>query len=202
MIENRWIKERLMEVKKIKKEEALLVAIDFQEKLMPVMNEKEALEAAMVKLVKGCRTMDVPILVTQQYTKGLGETIPSINMALTEEIAGKTETYEPFEKTSFSAMRQADFAAEIKKQGRKTILVTGIESHICVEQTVLDLLDNGYQVFVVGDCISSRKMMDKEYAQLRMIAAGAVFTSMESALFELCGGAKEAGFKGISAIIK
>ncbi|WP_324825724.1 isochorismatase family protein [Sinanaerobacter sp. ZZT-01] len=191
-----------MEVKKIKKEEALMVAIDFQEKLMPVMNEKEALEAAMVKLVKGCRTMDVPILVTQQYTKGLGETIPSINMALTEEIAGKTEAYEPFEKTSFSAMRQADFAAEIKKQDRKTILVTGIESHICVEQTVLDLLDNGYQVFVVGDCISSRKVMDKEYAQLRMIAAGAVFTSMESVLFELCGGAKEAGFKGISAIIK
>lgn len=191
-----------MQVKKIKKEETLLIAIDFQEKLMPVINEKEALEAAMVKLVKGCRVMDVPILVTQQYTKGLGATIPSIDTALTEEIAGKKAMYEPFEKTSFSAMRQADFVAEVKKQGRKTILMTGIESHICVEQTVIDLLDNGYNVFVVGDCISSRKAMDKEYAQLRMIAAGAVFTSMESILFELCGGAKEPGFKEISAIIK
>ncbi len=194
--------EKTMEVKRIKKEDALLLAIDFQEKLMPAMNEKEALEAAMVKLVKGCRVMEVPILVTQQYTKGLGATIPSIDAALTSELAGTKFEYEPFEKTSFSAMRQADFAAELKKQEKKTILITGIEAHICVEQTVIDLLENGYEVFVVGDCISSRKAMDKEYAQLRMIAAGAVFTSMESVLFELCGGAREVGFKDISVIIK
>lgn len=191
-----------MEVQKINKEDTLLVAIDFQEKLMPVMNEKEALEAAMIKLVKGCRVMELPILVTQQYTKGLGPTIASVDAALTEEVNGKKGAYEVFDKVSFSAMGQADFSEEIKKQDRKTILITGIEAHICVEQTVIDLLENGYTVFVVGDCISSRKAMDKEYAQLRMIAAGAIFTSMESVLFELCGGAKQLGFKEISAIIK
>lgn len=186
----------------MKKEDTLLVAIDFQEKLMPVMHEKEVLEETMIKLVKGCRVMDVPILVTQQYTKGLGATISSIDAALKEEIAGKEGAYEPFDKTSFSAMGQVDFAKEIKKQNRKTILITGIESHICVQQTVIDLLELGYTVVVVGDCISSRRAMDKEYAQLRMVEAGAIFSSMEAVLFELCGGAKNPGFKEISAIIK
>ena len=82
------------------------------------------------------------------------------------------------------------------------MILAGIESHICVEQSALDLLEEGYQVFICGDCVSSRKPVDVRMAKSRMKEAGAVYTSMEAILFELCGGAKEAGFKDISAIIK
>lgn len=192
------------QVLKLKKEDAVLVGIDFQERLMPAMKGNDELEEAAVKLVKGCRILGVPAVMTQQYTKGLGPTIPAIAAALTEPIGEDIAAaeFQPVEKTSFSAMGEPVFVETLEKLGRKTVIIAGIEAHVCVQQTVIDLLEKGYTVFVANDCISSRSNTDKKYAQRRMGEAGAVGTTFESILFELLGGAKESGFKQISALVK
>lgn len=192
------------QVQRLKKEDTVLVGIDFQEKLMPAMKNNAELEEAAVKLIKGCRVLGVPAIMTQQYTKGLGQTVPAIAAALTEPIGeevGRAE-FQPVEKTSFSAMGEPVFVEALEKLGRKTVIIAGIEAHVCVQQTVIDLLEKGYTVFVANDCISSRSNTDKKYSQRRMGDAGAVGTTYESILFELLGGAKEAGFKQISALVK
>lgn len=189
--------------RRLTKEDAILVLIDFQERIMPAMDGKEALEDAAARLVKGCRQLGLPALVTQQYTKGLGATIASIHQALTQELPAAGEGgYDPIEKTTFSAMRTPEFAERLKAAGRKTVILAGIESHVCVQQTVIDLMDSGYTVFVAADCVSSRKPLDRQMAESRMKAEGAVYTTMEAILFELCLGAKEPGFKEISTIVK
>jgi nicotinamidase-related amidase len=192
------------QVLKLKKEDTVMVGIDFQEKLMPAMKGKEELEEAAVKLFKGCRILGVPVVMTQQYTKGLGETISSIVAALTEPIGDETERgiYTVVEKTSFSAVGEPTFLEALEKLGRKTVIIAGIEAHVCVQQTVIDLLEKGYTVFVANDCIASRSNNDKKYSQRRMGDAGAVGSTYESILFELLGGAKEPGFKQISALVK
>lgn len=192
------------QVQRIKKEDAVLVGIDFQERLMPAMKGNEELSAAVVKLVKGCRILGVPVIMTQQYTKGLGPTVVAIADALTEPLGEETGAAEfhPVEKTSFSAMGEPDFIDALEKLERRTVIIAGIEAHVCVQQTVIDLLEKGYTVFVANDCISSRSNTDKKYAQRRMGDAGAVGTTYESILFELLGGAKEPGFKQISALVK
>jgi len=192
------------QVLKLRKEDAVLVGIDLQGRLMPVVKGGGELEAAAVKLVKGCRILGVPVIVTQQYTKGLGETVPAVAAALTEPIGeeiGAAE-FQPIEKTSFSAMGEPAFVEALEALGRKTVIVAGIEAHVCVQQTVLDLLEKGYNVFIVNDCISSRSNTDKKYSQRRMAEAGTVGTTFESILFELLKGAREPGFKQISALVK
>ena len=192
-------------VAQLKKEEAVLVLVDFQERLMPAMKSTEELSQTVVKLVKGVRVLQIPILVTQQYTKGLGPTAEEIAKALTEELFdGFTPAadYAPIEKTSFSALKEPAFVEALKACGRRSVILAGIEAHICVQQTALDLLAAGYEVFVVSDCIASRSNNDKKYSQRRMGDAGACGTTYESVLYELLGGAKEPGFKQISAIVK
>ncbi|MDD3168678.1 MAG: hydrolase [Eubacteriales bacterium] len=191
-------------VLRLKKEDTVLVGIDFQERLMPAMKNNVELEAAAVKLVKGCRILGVPVIMTQQYTKGLGPTVTALAEALTEPIGegvGSAE-FQHVEKTSFSAMGEPVFVEEMEKIGRKTVIIAGIEAHVCVQQTVVDLLEKGYTVFVANDCISSRSNTDKKYSQRRMGDSGAVGTTYESILFELCGGAGNPGFKQISALVK
>lgn len=192
------------QVQRLKKEDTVLVGIDFQERLMPAMKGGGELEAAAVKLIKGCRVLGVPAIMTQQYTKGLGQTVPAIAAALTEPVGEETGAAEfrPVEKTSFSAMGEPAFVEALEALGRKTVIIAGIEAHVCVQQTVLDLLEKGYTVFVANDCISSRSNTDKKYSQRRMGDAGAVGTTCESILFELLKGAREPGFKQISALVK
>jgi nicotinamidase-related amidase len=192
------------QILKLRREDTVLVGIDLQGRLMPVVKGGVELEAAAVKLVKGCRILGVPVIVTQQYTKGLGETVPAVAAALTEPIGeeiGAAE-FQPIEKTSFSAMGEPAFVEALEALGRKTVIVAGIEAHVCVQQTVLDLLEKGYTVFIANDCVSSRSNTDKKYSQRRMAEAGAVGTTFESILFELLKGAKEPGFKQISALVK
>ncbi len=179
---------------KIKREDAILVLIDFQEKLMPAMRNHNELEETVIKLIKGCRILGVPVLVTQQYTKGLGATIPGIHEALGD--------YEPIEKTCFSAMEAPVFAERLKDSGHRTVILAGIETHVCVLQTALDLIEAGYDVFLVNNCVSSRNSKDKKYAQRRIAQSGAIETTYEAVLFELLGGAKREEFKSISALIK
>lgn len=192
------------QVLKLKREDAVLVGIDFQERLMPAMKNGDEVEAAAIKLIKGCRILGVPVIMTQQYTKGLGSTVPDLAEALTEPIGEETVAaeFQPVEKTSFSAMGEPVFVEALKKLGRKTVIIAGVEAHVCVQQTVIDLLESGYTVFIANDCISSRSNNDKKYSQRRMGDAGAVGTTSESILFELLRGAKEPGFKQISALVK
>lgn len=176
------------------KEESILVVIDFQEKLMPSIEKNQEIESTVNKLIKGCKLLNVPIIVTQQYTKGLGETIPSIKETL--------GTYDPIEKTAFSCCGEKTFVEALKETGKKSVVIVGIETHICVLQTVLDLLKMNYNVFIVHDGIGSRNNDDKKYAERRMLDNGAIGTTYESALFELCKDAKAKEFKEISRIVK
>ncbi len=191
-------------VLKIKKEDAVFVGIDFQERILPAMKEPEKIEETAVKLIKGCRILGVPVIMTQQYTKGLGQTVAAVAEACTQALSENEleREFRHVEKTSFSAALEPDFMTELEKTGRKTVIIGGIEAHVCVQQTVIDLLEKGYNVFVVNDCISSRSNTDKKYSQRRMGDAGAVGTTCESVLFELLGGAKADGFKQISALVK
>lgn len=181
-------------MKLISREDTLFVAIDFQEKLMPVMSDREVLEDKTVRLVKGMKALGIPALVTQQYTKGIGSTVPAIAQALGD--------FEHIEKSTFGCMGNPEFAARVKDAGKKNVVVCGIEAHICVQQTVLQLMEAGYNVYVPADCISSRSPEDRKWGAERMKAAGAVLTTYESILYELLGDSKAEGFKAVSAIVK
>jgi nicotinamidase-related amidase len=179
---------------RLKREDAILVMIDFQERLMPAMRDHEDLEESVCKLVRGIRTLDVPILITQQYTKGLGPTVPAIAEALGE--------FASIEKTDFSAAGELNFLEALNEIGKTSIILCGIETHVCVAQTALTLLELGYDVFLVEDAVSSRDKTDKRTAIKRMIQAGARPVTVEAVLFELLGTAKAAEFKEISRIVK
>lgn len=178
----------------IRRDDAVLAAIDFQTKLMPAMADPDTLETSVVKLAKGIQALDVPVIVTQQYTKGLGPTVETISQAL--------GTFDPVEKLTFSAAAEPAFMSALQALGKKTVILIGIEAHICVQQTALELLDRGYSVYVVQDCIASRKEKDNLCSQNRMAAAGAVITTAEAVLYEILGGARADGFKAVSALVK
>ena len=179
---------------KIDRDDAIFVAIDFQEKLMPAMAEREELETKVVKLVSGMKTLGIPTIVTQQYTKGLGATVPAVAEALGE--------FTPIDKTTFSCMGNEDFLAALENLDRGTVILAGIEAHICVEQTAIDLLRDGYEVALVTDCIQSREPRNRDVAIQRMTRAGAIPTGFESVLYELLGSAKAPEFKAISSLVK
>ena len=183
-----------MNIKRIKREDTILTAIDFQEKLLPAMFKADETEAAAARLAEGLNVMDIPRLVTTQYAKGLGKTVDSVAEALGD--------FEPIDKNTFSAWKNEEYRKALEASERKTVILMGIEAHICVEQTVLDLMENGYTVFVPADCVQSRNPANREISLRRMEAAGAVITCSESILYELMGSSKAAEFKAISAIIK
>ena len=181
-------------IKRIKREDAVLVAIDSQQKLMPAMYDPKTLEDKIIRLITGLKALQVPAVVTQQYTKGLGPTIPPVAEALGE--------FEPIEKSEFSACGCAAFMEALEKTGKKTVILTGIEAHICVEQTALDLLEKGYQVALVADCVQSRDAENTKITLRRLIHSGAIVTSYESVLYELLQTSKAPEFKAISAAVK
>ena len=178
----------------IAKEDTLLVGIDFQGRLMPAMSNNDVLESKVIKLIEGMKALKVPMVITQQYTRGIGETQESIAEAIGD--------FDHVEKTSFSCMRNPEFIARLKAANKKNVVVCGVEAHICVMQTVLQLLDEGYNVHLVTDCISSRDEENKLWAVTRMGEAGAVITTYEAVLYELLEDAKVEEFKAISAIVK
>ena len=178
----------------LNREDTLAVFIDFQEKLMPAMHNKEVLQDKVVRLAKGLKVLDIPHIVTQQYTKGIGETIPEVAEAIGE--------FEPIDKTTFSCMSHVDFINQLEIAARRNIVVCGIEAHICVQQTVEQLLDEGYNVYIPVDCISSRSQNDFLWAAERMEKVGAVMTTYESVLYELLKDSKAEGFREISRIVK
>jgi nicotinamidase-related amidase len=168
--------------------------IDVQERLYPIIHDNELMTRNIVTLIKGLKALDVPILITQQYTKGLGTTIAPIKEAL--------GNHEHIEKMSFSCCGDDGFIDEFERLGRKNIILMGIESHVCVLQTALDLLDKGYTPILIEDCVSSRKPNDKKIAVKRMRSEGAVISTCESILFELTVVSGTEQFKAISKLVK
>ena len=179
---------------RILKEDTIALVVDFQEKLMPVMAGKEELEVRTNILLKGLKTLEVPMIITQQYTKGIGMTIPSL--------LESAETEEYFDKITFSCFDDEAIKAKIEESGKKNVIVCGIESHICVLQTCIDLKEAGYNPILVVDCMSSRKESDKEIAILRAQQEGILLTTTEAILFELTRKAGNPTFKVISKLIK
>ncbi len=179
---------------RIKRNQTSAVVIDVQEKLFPLIHEHEQIAKNMSILIQGLKNLQIPLLVTQQYTKGLGGTIPQVNEAIGD--------YNHIEKMAFSCCGDEGFMGEFKKLGKKNVIVMGIESHVCVLQTTLDFLEAGYQPVVIEDCVSSRKLNDKKIALKRMRAAGAVVSTYESILFELTEVSGTDLFKSIVKLIK
>jgi nicotinamidase-related amidase len=171
-----------------------LVIIDVQEKLSRVMYEKEKLFENLQKLIKGIQILGIPIMVTEQNPNGLGSTVPEIAPLLTET--------KPITKFSFSCCGEEPFIREIERLNRKQILLAGIETHVCVYQTAVDLIEAGYEVHTVVDCVSSRTTENKNLALDKMQSEGARITSVEIALFELLRTAANPKFKDLSKIVK
>jgi nicotinamidase-related amidase len=172
----------------------VLVVIDIQGKLASLMHQKEAVYQNVNRLIKGARVLDIPIIWTEQYPEGIGSTIP--------EIAETLEGIKPISKMTFSCCRNNEFLEALKATERTQVLVTGIETHICVYQTTLELLDAGFEVEVVADAVSSRTPENKEIGLQKMKTAGAGLTGTETALYELLGVASGPKFKEILRIVK
>lgn len=181
-------------VMRINREECTGLVIDIQEKLFPHMDQKEALLKRSLILLEGLQVMEVPVLLTEQYPKGLGQTLEQIRMAL--------ETFSPVEKITFSCCNEPAYRMALDRADRRKVIICGIEAHVCVLQTVVDLLGMEYQPVVVADCISSRNPEDKRVALERMRMEGAIITTCESILFELARVAGTDKFKTISRLVK
>lgn len=172
----------------------ILLVIDVQGKLAELMDNKEALFANLQRIIQGAKVLDLPIVVTEQVPEKLGPTRPEIGQYL----AG----IEPVAKRTFSCCGDHDFMSQLAALNRKQILMTGIETHICVYQTAIDLLEQGYEVQMVTDAVSSRTPENRQLGLERIKEAGASLTSTEMALFELLRVAEGSKFKAISNIVK
>jgi nicotinamidase-related amidase len=179
---------------RILKEQTVGLIIDVQEKLFPHIYHSEVLEKNIHILIEGLKTLGIPIIVTEQYTKGLGFTIPSLSSSL--------EGISRLEKKSFSCCDDPGFLNEIQRVNKKNVIIAGIESHVCVLQTCIDLLEQDYQPVVIEDCVSSRRQNDKETAMRRLIQEGVLISNYESILFELARYSGTESFKVISKLVK
>lgn len=175
-------------------ENTVLVVVDVQEKLWAAMHEKELLRDNTVRIVQGAKILGIPIVWTEQNPKGLGPTIPEVAELLADSNS--------VTKLSFSCCGEKDFMAKLDELKRKQILITGMETHVCVYQTVADLQNMGYEVQVVADAVSSRTPENRVIGLERAKEAGASITSTETALFELLKVAEGDRFKQMLKVVK
>ena len=177
----------------INKETTALLVIDVQEKLMPVVQDAEQIFANVNRLIKGVTTINVPIVITEQYPKGLGNTCAEVEIP---------EGIQPIEKICFSCIQSANVLEELKARNITSLIVCGVESHICVLKTTLEALEKNIEVHVVADAVSSRTTANKQLALERMRQSGAFIVSTEIILFQLIDEAGTDAFKTISRLIK
>ena len=154
-----------------------LVVVDLQERLLPAIHEQQRVVQNTVRLIQGAAVLQVPVFATEQYRKGLGPTVA--------EVAAAIPGFAPMEKLAFSACGATGFIPALEQRKVSEAILCGIEAHVCVSQTCLDLLENGFRVFVVADAVSSRTPENYRSGLDRMRAAGAVIVSTEMVLFEL-----------------
>ncbi len=175
-------------------EQSCLLVIDVQGRLAEMMHQKQQLYQHLILMIKAAKLLGLPIHWFEQYPKGLGSTIPVIR-----ELLGDSQYHE---KISFSAYGSGDFMNHLQAKGKKQFIVTGIEAHVCVYQTVLDLLADGFCVKVNQQAVSSRDKGNKKLALSNMQQSGAHITSTEMILFELMHTAEHPKFKQISKLLK
>ncbi len=169
-----------------------LLVVDVQEKLIRLVPGYERIVWNIGRLIDGAKLFKMPVLATEQYPKGLGGTV--------SELAARLD--KAAEKTSFSSVACREVAAALEQASPSKWLVAGIETHVCIQQTVLDLLAGGFRVYLAVDATGSRFEIDRQTALERMNSAGATLSTTEAALFEWCGDSSAPEFKQLSAMIK
>ncbi|MGE4286583.1 MAG: isochorismatase family protein [Phycisphaerae bacterium] len=175
-------------------ENSALVVIDVQEKLTAVMNGREGFVKAAVMLAEGAGILGLPVINCRQYPERLGDTI--------SELREKIDPFAQIDKKCFSAYKSEQFVTALKDSGADYCIICGIESHICVCQTVIDLIRNNYKCYVVAEAVSSRAAENTEIALQRMRQCGAQIVSAEMVLFEMLESSEHHGFKDISKLIR
>jgi isochorismate hydrolase len=180
---------------RLDREKAVLLVVDVQQKLIPSMDP--AVYASILRnidlLIKGTAELKIPVLATEQYSKGLGKTVPELSAACESIVV---------EKMTFGCCGEPEFLERLRDLGRSQVIVTGMEAHVCVYQTVLGLLEGGYGVHLVRDAIISRGKIDYLSALDNAARAGAVVTTAETVLFQLLYTAAAPEFKAVSGMIK
>jgi nicotinamidase-related amidase len=179
----------------LQKEKAVLIVIDVQERLIPAMDERICgrLIGHINMLIEGFQAMDLPVIATEQYPRGLGNTIAELSAATAQQCV---------EKIAFSCAAEPNFMAALEKTGARQVVLVGMEAHVCVYQTLIDLLDRGYNVHLVRDAICSRFKSDYQTAIAMAQQMGAVLTTTEIALFQLVGAAGTDAFKVVSKLAR
>jgi len=174
----------------------VLVVVDVQERLFNAMDaeRRDDMVANVMILVSAARRLDVPVLVTEQYPKGLGRTLPELRALL-----GDTP---PFEKTAFSCCGADGFMDRMRALGADHVILTGIEAHVCVLLTALDLLTRGLRVSIVADAVCSRRPANLEIGLGQARQASAVVTATETVVFQLLGGADSDAFRELSKLLR
>lgn len=179
----------------LEREKSILSVVDIQEKLMVVMEEKDRVVSNARKLILAARRLDVPIVVTEQYPKGLGRTVPEVVEAL-------GHGYRPIEKVSFDCAGEPAYVRRLKEIGKRQVLLCGVETHVCVLQTCMMLLESDFFVHVAADAVCSRNPEHKAIALEQMGRAGAVVTCVEATVFQWLGKAGTSEFKDMLRILK
>ena len=184
------------DLKRLQASETLLVVIDVQERLLPAMEEgaRERLTANLVRLGEASRVLGFSTLVTEQYPRGLGGTVADVKGAFSDVA--------PMEKVTFDAFADEAIGARLEELRPATVLVTGMETHICVFQTVRSLVDRGYRTMVIEDAVASRTEENRRTGLDLARRAGAIVTSTETVLFDILGQAGGDAFKAISRLIR
>jgi nicotinamidase-related amidase len=178
----------------IKAEASCLIVIDMQERLVPAMQAPARTIRNTRLLLKTAQRLEVPVLITEQYPKGLGPTV--------REISEASQGLPIFEKVHFSCLEDPAFAEAFRKLGRRQAVITGMEAHICVMQTAAQLMEEGFEVFVVTDATSSRSLASEQACLERLQASGAGIVTTEMVVFEWLGRADTPAFKELLPLIK
>jgi nicotinamidase-related amidase len=173
----------------------VLLVVDVQERMLPAIDNHEEVLANVVRLAAGFRRLSIPMLVTEQYAKGLGPTVPAVREAM-------AEWYIPVDKMTFSACGDLHFMNQLEAAGKGNVILCGVEAHICVYQTAMDLRDMGYTVELAADAIGSRSPRNRDIAIEKIMRRGIDVTSAEMILFEMMVRADVPEFKDVQAIVK
>jgi len=174
----------------------VLVLVDIQERLVPAVSCRDEIIWNTRRLIDGAKLFDIPVVVTEQYPKGLGPTMPEL-------IAALPEGTPVMEKKSFSACLVPEFQEELRRrESVHKVLLVGMETHVCILQTALDLLSLGYEVHLVVDAVGSRFAGDRKIALRRLESSGVMLTTTESVLFQWCRTADVPQFKAVSRIVR
>ena len=174
-----------------------LLVVDLQEKLLPVIHDREAIERTAVSAIRAAGHLELSVLSSEQYVRGLGPTVPAVRAALDEVGAQKG-----VEKKAFSCFGEPAFEAAFDTAGLDTLVLCGIETHVCVLQTALEALDRGIDVFVITDAVGSRNPRHKEEALLRLRDAGCLLGPLEMFVFEMLRTAAHPAFRDVQRLIR